>query len=132
MTNTTTPDMTTAEGTEALLALYLEMFAEPDPAVRAPMVERVFAVDGRHVDPAADAQGRDEINDMVTAVHGQFPGFQIARSSGIDQHGDQLRFAWTLLAADGTPIVEGLDVAELSPDGLLQQVAGFWGPLPAA
>jgi hypothetical protein len=132
MTDTTTPDMTTAEGTEALLAAYLDMFAEPDPAARVAKVERVFTADGRHVDPAADAQGRDEINAMVTAVHDQFPGFLIERSSGVDQHGDQLRFGWLLRAADGTPIVEGLDVAELAPNGRLQRVAGFWGPLPAA
>lgn len=35
-----------------------------------------------------------------------------------------------LAAADGTPVVAGLDVAELSDDGRFDRVAGFWGDLP--
>ena len=69
---------------------------------------------------------------MIAGVHAGFPGFQMARTSGIDRFGDQLRFAWELNAADGTPIVAGLDVAELAPDGRLQRVTGFWGDLPEA
>ena len=69
---------------------------------------------------------------MIAGVHTGFPGFQMARTSGIDRFDDQLRFAWELNGADGTPIVAGLDVAEVAADGRLQRVTGFWGDLPAA
>jgi hypothetical protein len=90
----------------------------------------VFTPTGRHVDPLADAVGTDGLVAMITNVHAHYPGFHIERTSRIDQHGDQIRFAWTLRAADGTTVVDGLDVGELSADGRLDRVTGFWGELP--
>jgi hypothetical protein len=120
---------TTAPATEALLDIYFDMWRTTDPSERTALVARAFTEDGRHVDPAADANGHAELAEMIGAVHAQFPGFEIERTSGIDQHGDQLRFAWSVTGADGSPIVSGIDVAELAPDGRLQRVAGFWGEL---
>ncbi len=126
MTDTTPSTVTT------VLADYFAMWREPDPAARAALIEQAFSPDGRHVDPVADAIGYAELNEMVSNVHAHYPGFAIERTSGIDQHGDQLRFAWRLTAADGSPVVAGIDVGELAPDGRLARIAGFWGDLPAA
>lgn len=124
-------DTTTAQDqTTQLVETYFEMWRATDAAERAALVARSFADDGRHVDPMADAIGHDELAAMLAGVHAGYPGFRIERTSGIDQHGDQLRFAWQLDAADGTPIVTGLDVAELAPDGRLARIASFWGDLP--
>ena len=125
-TETTTPD------TATIVEAYFGMWRTTDPAERADLVARVFTPDGRHVDQHADARGHDGLVEMITGVHGGFPGFQMARTSGIDRFGDQLRFAWELNAADGSPIVAGLDVAELAGDGRIQRVTGFWGDLPEA
>ena len=125
MTDTTTPDTTT------LVDTYFEMWQTTDAAERAALVARTFTEDGRHVDQHADATGHEGLIEMVAGVHAGFPGFQMARTSGIDRVVDQLRFAWELNAADGTPIVAGLDVAEVAPDGRLRRVSGFWGDLPA-
>jgi hypothetical protein len=126
MTDTTTPD------TQTLVDAYFAMWRTTDAAERADRVATTFTEDGRHVDQHADATGHAELVEMIAGVHAGFPGFQMARTSGIDRFGDQLRFAWELTAADGSPIVTGLDVAELAPDGRLQRVTGFWGDLPAA
>ena len=132
MTDTTTPDLTTPEGTQALIDVYLEMWRATDPDVRTAKVEAAFTPEGRHVDQHADATGHAALTEMAAGVHTGFPGFRMTQTSGIDRFGDHLRFAWALDAADGTPIVAGLDVAEVAPDGRLQQVTGFWGDLPAA
>ena len=108
------------------------MWLETDPAARAEPVAKVFTEDGRHVDPNADARGHDGLADMITAVHAQFPGFQMRFPGGIDAHNDQLRFAWELLGADGSPIVAGIDVGEVAEDGRLRRITGFWGDLPEA
>ena len=128
MTDTATPETATAD----LIDTYFAMWRETDPSARAALIERAFATGGRHVDPLADATGYEELNDMVTGVHAQYPGFALERTSGIDQHGDQLRFAWKIDQADGTPLVAGIDIGELAPDGRLRRIAGFWGDLPAA
>ncbi len=122
---------TTDIGTlEQLVVAYFDMWRAAEPQARADLVERAFAPDGRHVDPMADAIGHEELAGMLANVHAAYPGFTIDRTSAIDQHGDQLRFAWTLRAADGTSVVDGLDVAEVSGDGRLGRVASFWGELP--
>jgi hypothetical protein len=129
MTDTST---TTAPSTEALVETYLSMWRTTDAEARAALVAATFTEDGRHVDQHADATGHAELTEMIAGVHAGFPGFRMARTSGIDRFGDQLRFAWALDGADGTPIVAGLDVAEVGNDGRLQRVTGFWGDLPAA
>jgi hypothetical protein len=128
MTHIATTDVATSQ----LLESYFAMWREPDAVARRPLVEQAFAPDGRHVDPLADAHGYDELNDMVSNVHAHYPGFAIERTSGIDQHGDQLRFACQVRLADGSILVDGIDVGELAADGRLARVAGFWGDLPAA
>jgi hypothetical protein len=124
-------DTTTTPDTDTLVATYFDMWRTTDPAQRAELVAKTFSEDGRHVDQHADATGHAELVDMIAGVHAGFPGFQMARTTGIDRFGDQLRFAWELTAADGSPLVAGLDVAELAADGRLQRVTGFWGDLPA-
>jgi hypothetical protein len=128
MTDTTTPDAAVA----TLLDDYFAMWQEADPGARGPLVEKAFTPDGRHVDPIADARGYGELNDMVSSVHAQYPGFRIERTSGVDQHGDQVRFAWQVTLVDGSTLVAGIDVGELASDGRLSRVAGFWGDLPPA
>lgn len=123
-------DTVQTQETTQLVDTYFEMWRATDDHVRAELVRRSFADEGRHVDPLADAVGHDELAGMLANVHAAYPGFTIERTSGIDQHGDQLRFGWRLDAADGTPVVVGLDVAELAPDGRFARIASFWGDLP--
>lgn len=120
-----------ATTTEQLVDTYFDMWRATDETTRADLVAKVFTPDGRHVDPLADVSGYEAIDGMLAHVHAAYPGFAIERTSGIDQHGSQLRFAWRLTAANGSPVVAGLDVAELAEDGRLSRVASFWGDLPA-
>lgn len=116
--------------TEHLVDAYFDMWRTNDETLRAELVARTFTADGRHVDPMTDAVGHEALAAMVAGVHAAYPGFRIERTSGIDQHGRQIRFAWQLFAADGAAVVAGLDVAELSDDGRLARVTSFWGDLP--
>lgn len=132
-TETTTPETTTPEtATADLIETYFAMWRTTDAAERARLVAQVFTANGRHVDQHADATGHDALVEMIAGVHAGFPGFQMDCTSGIDRFGDQLRFTWDLNGADGTPIVAGLDVGEVAPDGRLCRVTGFWGDLLAA
>jgi hypothetical protein len=48
----------------------------------------------------------------------------------VDVHHGIARFAWHVVQADGTCLPEGLDIAELSPDGTrIRRIVGFFGPL---
>lgn len=47
-------------------------------------------------------------------------------------HGDRLRFCWALGPAGGEALAKGADFAELTADGRLAQVTGFFDLLPQA
>jgi len=61
---------------------YLAAWNDPD-RTRPTLIERAWACEGRLVDPPLAAEGHDEINEMVSALHAQFPGHRFRRASGI-------------------------------------------------
>jgi hypothetical protein len=111
--------------------LYLSAWNEPDPVRRVELIEQVWAADGRLIDPPVAAEGHQAISDTASALQAQFPGFRFQRSSGIDAHHGQLRFAWELVSPDGAVALSGIDVGEVNADGRLQRITGFFGELPA-
>jgi hypothetical protein len=111
---------------------YLSAWGEQDPAARAELVARVWANDGRLIDPPMAAAGHEEITGMHGALQQQFPGHVFRRASAVDAHHDHMRFAWELVGPDGTVALKGLDVGEVGEDGRLRRVTGFFGELEAA
>jgi len=133
MTDTTTATDTSAHQARvtATVDTYLAMWNEEDPARRAKLVGAAWSPSGRYVDPLLEAEGHEALSGMVAAVHGQFPGHRFSRTSGVDVHHDELRFAWQLGAPDGSVTVAGIDVGHLDADGRLTRITGFFGDLPA-
>ena len=80
---------------------YLAMWNETDAARRAEQIARAWAADGRYVDPMLEAEGHAALGEMVAAVQARFPGHRFYRTSGVDVHHDQVRFAWELRGPDG-------------------------------
>ncbi|MEY2571027.1 MAG: hypothetical protein QOE63_1377, partial [Acidimicrobiaceae bacterium] len=107
MTDTTTD-------TAQLVDTYLAMWNEEDAATRAAHIERAWTADARYRDPLLEADGHAGLDEMVTTVHGHYPGHRFRRTSGIDVHHDVARFGWELFAPDGTVTVAGIDIAELA------------------
>ena len=123
---TTTTDITeTVDG-------YLSAWNERDPERRAGLIRRVWSEHGRLVDPPLAGEGHDAISDMAAAMHEHYAGHRFRRTSDVDAHHDQLRFAWELVGPDGEVALTGLDVGELAADGRLLRVTGFFGDLDAA
>jgi len=115
---------------DTLVDTYIDMWNETDVARRAELIATAWTEDGAYTDPLLEATGAAAISEMVDGVHSQLPGHRFALTSGIDSHHDHHRFGWELAAADGTVAVEGVDVAELGPDGRLVRITGFFGDLP--
>lgn len=112
---------------------YLSAWNEPDPVRRAGIVAQVWAQDGRLVDPPMEAASHRGISDMHGTLQEQFPGHSFRRTSGVDAHHDAVRFAWEMVSdADGTVVLAGLDVGQLTDDGRLSRITGFFGELPPA
>jgi hypothetical protein len=124
MTEPTTVDVA------SLVDTYIDMWNETDPDRRAELIATAWTDGGAYTDPLLEATGAAALSEMVAGVHAQLPGHRFRLTSGIDSHHDHHRFGWELAAADGTVAVEGIDVAELAPDGRLARITGFFGALP--
>ena len=76
------------------------------------------------------AAGHAEISELHAALQGQFPGHRFRRSSAVDTHHDRFRVGWELVGPDGAVALAGTDVGELTEDGRLRAITGFFGDLP--
>jgi hypothetical protein len=109
---------------------YLDAWNETETDSRYKLIQHVWTVDGRLVDPPLAAHGHREISDMAAALQAQFPDHRFRRSSEVDEHHGHFRFAWELVAPDGTVAITGLDVGELAENGRIARITGFFGDLP--
>ena len=119
-----------AQDLEGLIDRYCLAWSDPDPVRRAALVEEVWAPDATYTDPTVHARGAAELVAHIGRVVARRPGARVVRTSNVDLHHGIVRFAWHLVQADGTALPDGLDVAELTPDGTrISRIVGFFGPL---
>ena len=114
---------------EKLVDSYCTAWSADDPAKRLALLAEVWEETGVYVDPTAVCTGRNELAEHIGKVQQRYPGAKVIRTSVLDRHHDLLRFAWKMVLADGKSLPEGVDFAELSDDGKLQRIVGFFGPL---
>ena len=122
---------TAPTGFDALIDGYCEAWCTADRAARSALLDRAWDERGTYTDPTAHVGGKGALNDHIHGFLTQYPGSTIVRTTGIDCHHDKLRFGWRFQLADGTVPIEGLDFCELSPEGKILHIVGFFGPLQA-
>jgi hypothetical protein len=114
---------------EALIDRYCEAWSIPDAALRKRMLDEVWAEGAVYTDPRAHTTGAQELCDHIGRILQSRPGARIQRTSAVDAHHNLARFHWHVVLPDGTTLPEGIDVAELSDDGKIRRIVGFFGPL---
>jgi len=114
---------------EKLVDSYCAAWSAADLAKRLSLLAEVWEETGMYIDPTTVCAGRSELADHIGKVQQRYPGARVIRTSVLDRHHDLLRFAWKMVLADGKSLPEGVDFAELSDDGKLQRIVGFFGPL---
>jgi hypothetical protein len=107
---------------------HLAGYCEPDPAKRRELLAGAWVDGGVLKDPPMDATGLDEIAALTDVVLQHYPDHTFRRTSVVDTHHDHARYAWELVAPDGTVAVSGVDVARVE-GGRLAEVVGFFGDL---
>ncbi|MGL4635812.1 MAG: hypothetical protein ACRCWF_07525 [Beijerinckiaceae bacterium] len=113
-----------------LIDTYCCAWSDPDAGQRAKLLQGVFSSDASYTDPSIHAQGRDALLAHISSVIAKRPGSMVQRTSEIDSHHDLARFSWRATAADGSVLVEGIDVIIASKDGaMIEKVIGFFDAL---
>jgi len=123
------PDSIDNSALEQLIDLYCAAWNESDVIQRESILKRVWAESATYTDPRAYTTGIAELVAHISKIMASRPGARIIRTSVIDSHHGLARFAWRVVQADGTMLPEGLDVAEISSDGKIQRIIGFFGQL---
>ena len=110
---------------------YIDAWNQKDPAARRAAVDQLYTEDASYIDPLAAAQGREQIESMIAAVHEQFPGFVFTLAGPVDGHHNQARFGWELGPAGSPAPIVGFDVVVTADTGRIRTVLGFLDKVPA-
>lgn len=113
-----------------VVAGYLAAWRTTDETDRRAVLERVWAEHGSYTDPMSHLEGREALVKHIGNFHRSMDGHRLVLASGIDHHGSHLRFAWEMTGPDGGVRLDGIDFGELTDDGKLWSIVGFFGPLP--
>ena len=103
-----------------------------DPAERARLLDRALTADAELIDPSGRFEGRNAIDRRIAGFAERFPGARVSVTSGVDEHHDWARYAWTISDRDGNRILTGIDIVQRAGDRRLQRVIMFFGDLPGA
>jgi hypothetical protein len=114
---------------ERLIDAYCQAWCEPDAGARRRLLARVWAEGATYTDPRVQLVGLDALVAHIGKVLADRPGSRVIRTSVVDVHHRLARFAWRVVQADGTMLPEGVDFAEVTGDGKLARIVGFFGPL---
>lgn len=114
---------------DKLIDAYCAAWSDPDPTCRRELLGPAWEKAATYTDPTVHTVGLEDLLAHIELVTARRPGAKVVRTSRIDAHHDVLRFAWRVILADGTPLPEGLDLAEISADGRIRRIVGFFGPL---
>jgi len=117
---------------ERLIDDYCAAWGEFDAARCERMLREVCAEQVRYTDPRSDVTGIAELAAWIRNVQSTRAGAKWMRTSAVDAHHGWARFGWRVVLADGTMLPDGIDIVELSPQGQLQRIVGFFGPLKAS
>ncbi|MFB8181365.1 nuclear transport factor 2 family protein [Streptomyces sp. NPDC055966] len=115
---------------ETAAARYFEAWNATEPEALKKAVAAAWTADGGYTDPLADVRGHEGVAAVITAAHGQFPGFVFRPLGTVDGHHDTARFGWELVSEDGSTPVAGFDVVTLDEEGRIRQVLGFLDRVP--
>lgn len=106
---------------------YLRAWGEPDGKVRRSLLESCATPGLVFRDAFSATDGMEEMLANLEAVQVFMPGMTLQRAGEVRMsHGTAIA-DWTASAADGSPRGKGSNVYDLSPDGLISRVVGFWG-----
>jgi SnoaL-like protein len=112
-----------------IVATYGAAWNELEQAKRTALLEASWADDGVYQDPSGIAKGRAALVAYIGEFHEGNPGHTVEQASGVDAYDAGLRWAWVTRNGDQIAL-EGMDFAELAPDGRIKRIVGFFGPLP--
>ena len=103
---------------------YVAAWNEPDPIVRAQLLDVAVTDDFEFTGPTGTFRGRQAVEGLIVALRTRMVGATVARVGPIDRG----VFRWSIVTAEGATLLEGVDEVEAAPDGRLARISVAAGP----
>jgi hypothetical protein len=117
---------------DRVLMDYFAAWNEPDGDERRTLLQRSVSDAAELIDPTGRWRGSGGLSERIANYQAAAPDTTVVPASGIDTHNGFERYAWKIVDAAGTEIMEGLDIAERDAAARLHRIVMFHGPLPPA
>jgi uncharacterized protein YndB with AHSA1/START domain len=106
---------------------YLQAWGDPDAETRRRLLTACATKAIVFRDAYSATDGLEELLAHLEAIQIHMPGMRLVREGDVRlSHGTAIA-GWKAVGPDGSPKGQGTNVYDLSPDGLLARVVGFWG-----
>ncbi len=111
---------------KAVVARYCNAWSKADPAERKLAVAQVWAEQGEYLDSQpVHAVGREALAGEIVNFQQQFPGAKF-RCGAVRAHHGFVSYTWSMVMADGTERLQGIDFGEIDSSGRLVRVVSFF------
>ncbi len=115
-----------AAGVSDSVDKWLASWAEPDASARARVLEAIAEPDVRVRDRFTSLVGVTELLPHIGTAQQHMPGVRLERRGEVRTCQGMALAGWVATGPDGSEAAAGTSVFELSPDGKLAVVTGFW------
>jgi uncharacterized protein YndB with AHSA1/START domain len=113
--------------TETLVDQYVSAWSETDAARRRAILEQVWDPSGVFEDSMGYAEGVDDLDDHIAMSQAYASGMRLARAGTVTRSRGSIAYRWQITGPGDAVVMAGINVAELSAEGKLRRVTGYWG-----
>ena len=116
-----------AQGDAALrVDAFLRAWGDPDAQTRRDLMESCATPGIVFRDAFSATEGLDDMLANLDAIQVFMPGMTLSRSGEVRRSHATAIAPWTAKKENGDPAGTGINVFDLSPDGRIARVVGFW------
>jgi uncharacterized protein YndB with AHSA1/START domain len=112
----------------AIVGAWFAAWNETDAAMRKAHLGIATTADVRFRDRFSVIEGRDELDEQLTAVQRFMPGVRIELRGAVRQCQGTALADWTMIGPKGEAQGGGTNVFTLGPDGRIESAVGVWTP----
>jgi len=89
----------------------LEIFGQPDSALRAAVIAKIYTADCTFFEAGERIVGHDALNARIERILQEAPGFVFRATAPAEVNHDLGRLQWHLGPVGAPPVVTGMDIA---------------------
>jgi uncharacterized protein YndB with AHSA1/START domain len=112
--------------TESLVDDYVSAWSEIDPERRRETLRRIWDPAGVFNDAMGYAEGVEDLDDHIAMSQAYAPKMRLVRSGPIRRSHGSIAYDWQIAGEGDVVVMSGFNTADLSPDGRLRRVTGYW------